>query len=75
MNIKERIEEVIAELHQLNLNNFADDIQSAIDGGCTGTEILMEIRFQIQQIEKSNLPNPLCKKMTEITNEIEKIIS
>jgi len=75
LNVKKETEEVIAELLTLNLEANAESIQSAIDGGCTGTEIIMRVRYELQKIKMDQLPAPLQDKIRIIVNEIDKLTS
>lgn len=75
LNLKKEADEVIAELLALNLEANAEAIQSAIDGGSTGTEIIMGVRYELQKIKMDQLPGPLQDKIRLIVNEIDKLTS
>ena len=75
LNIKKETEEVIAELLKLNLEAHAKAIQSAIDGGSTGTEIIMGVRYEMQKIKMDQLPAPLQNRIRIIVSEIGRLTS
>ena len=75
LNVKKETEEVIAELLTLNLEANAESIQSAIDGGSTGTEIIMGVRYEMQKIKMDQLPAPLQNRIRIIVSEIGRLTS
>ena len=75
LDVKKETDAVIAELLLLNFKANAEAIQSAIDGGCTGTEIIMGIRYELQKIKMDQLPMPLQDKIRIIVSEIDKLTS
>ncbi len=75
LDVKKETDAVIAELLLLNFKANAEAIQSAIDGGCTGTKIIMGIRYKLQKIKMDQLPMPLQDKIRIIVSEIDKLTS
>ena len=69
------IPEVVSILKSEKLDTYALQIQEAFDSACTGTEVLMGVRFYLLKLPFDKLSNSTKKRIENLIKEIELILS
>ncbi len=70
-------EEIVNELREEKLNRFADDITLAMEGGSTGTEIFLALRWNIDNLLKTkeySYSKSIKDKANRLLEELEKAL-
>ena len=68
---------IINSLEREGLRSEADAVREVMAAGATATEILMGVRWQLQQIERANkTANVVTKRrIRELLQELNKVLS
>lgn len=67
--------ELIAQLHQAGYISEAVALNAAIEDGATGTEILMQLRFQLKKlINKATLTKSLRTLTSALLTELDEVL-
>lgn len=65
-------DELIEELRKFGFDEAADGLREAIDGGSTGTEIFMALRWKLGKLlEQSKLPELLQARAKRLRKELD----
>lgn len=72
MDLYEQIDEIAQGLHEAGREDWAEPITDDVEGGATGTEILMAVRWHLQQLrnEPGTLPDSLAARIDDTVQGI-----
>ena len=68
-------DDLVVRLRADGADHLADAVNHAIDAGSTGTEILMALRQQLEQVLKADEPSSQAKQLAkELRTEIDELL-
>ena len=74
MSSFKEVEEIIKTLNSENLTEYAKDVDDALRGGSTGSEILGGVRFSLSEIPSELLSDTTKGKINALIKAIDSIL-
>jgi len=68
------VQELIQKLEQSGYSDDGKILKNCVDGGTTGTEILMCLHWNLKQLQRNKHPSELKRELIAIQKKIGRLI-
>jgi len=74
INYIKETEELITLLSMHGKSDIANKLKAAMDGASTGTELIMGIKYHLEQVRDDDMPEILRPKVAKLISGIKELL-
>jgi hypothetical protein len=74
INYIKETEELIKLLSMHGKSDIANKLKDAMDGASTGTELIMGVKYHLEQVKGDDIPEILRPRVAKLVNGIKELL-